>query len=112
MSLSYSALHVDTIAIPSCVLSYIGSCNSSLIDLANLPYPIDATLCASISSFALRNCSTVVIIAATRFIAPIPSGTNVLHDSGNVSCAKLAVPVSVLITIIGRVNLIFVCLNC
>jgi hypothetical protein len=48
----------------------------------------------------------VVAIAVIRFKPPIAEGTKGCTEGGNVSCAKLAVPVTVLTIMSGIVNFI------
>ena len=53
----------------------------------------------------------VVAMAVIKFKPPIAEGTNGCTEGGNVSCAKLAVPVTVLTIMSGIVNFILKFLN-
>ena len=66
------------------------------------------TLCASISSFTLRNWAIVVAIAAIRLSPPITNGTVDCVLAGKVPWAKFAVPVTVEMMMIGIVKRILI----
>ena len=103
MSRSYSARQCSTISVPCCERSSRGRDSSRRIVRDSFPYWIEAALCPSMSSLIFRNCITVVMMAVMMFMLPMTKGTRGLIPPGNVDWAKLAVPVTVLNTMMGRV---------